>query len=147
MKDRISSGKNPVSMIAFPHEFKSECDACWIQERPATCIFKQFLTNAAEPAVKVKVMLVSSTKPHHKNTLKSYFNIVPFFLYCYTTDNKIAKLDAEVRNTYQTLMIPAEYEGELWKKTISCGLFYAEKSLRVLFVEEVTHSIRKTFRP
>lgn len=62
MKDHTFSGNDAMSIVAFLQEFNSTFNACGIHENGAVWLFKQYIADPAEEAVKARDMLTNSAK-------------------------------------------------------------------------------------
>lgn len=121
-------------------------DAYRIQEGAAVWLFKHFLTGLPKAAVKALGKLVNSAKCYDVGALKSYSTITQFLLKRYVTEGNVPKLDAEVHNRRQGSMASTEYAQDLWTRQLSCESVYDKNVFKTLFVDGVTHRIRKALR-
>lgn len=76
MKDRIFSGKEQMSKIAFLQEFKSAWNACGIHKSAAIWLLKQYLVDPAGAVENALLTLPNSANVYHESALKSYSTIV-----------------------------------------------------------------------
>lgn len=61
-----------MSVVSFLQEFRSACDAFEIHEGAVLWLFKQFLINSDEEAMKGRVTLENSANLYQEGALKLY---------------------------------------------------------------------------
>lgn len=143
MKDRMFSGKNSRSVIAFIQDFKYACDACKMYEGATVWLFKQFSTGLAEAAVKSRICLPNSISSTDYEFFQFYSSIVQFLSKRYAKDDNIAPLDDEIFGLQQSPLAPTKLAQKLWTKKLVRGFVYDEKALKGMFLEWIKVFIRK----
>lgn len=98
IKNRTFFEEDPISLVAFLHKFRSACDTCGVFDVVEMFLFNQSLTDRDETAVSGLVALSHYVKVYQDGALMSFYGIVPLLGYCYDTDDKAAKREAEKCN-------------------------------------------------
>lgn len=96
MKHKTYGGREVASIFAFLQYVKTVCDACSIHEGAALWRFKPVLTGLAETVIKTGTALLTQTAEAQELCLKSYADIVNFWLKRYGAGDKIAVVDGDI---------------------------------------------------
>lgn len=107
-------------------------------------LLRQYITDAAQVALKQRVVLTSYANYYHIGALKLYSDIAQFRLKRYVTPDDNVRLEADVHKLRHISMNAEKFTQEMLTKTLDSGPVYDKMSFKALFVEVVTHSITKT---
>lgn len=98
-------------------------------------LFKLYLTEPPEAAVKSLVALPNSINNGHERSFRTYAKLVPFHLKQYSTDDNISNFGNEIRTVREGKLTLTVFAQQLLSKTLTCGFVYNEKTHKEMFVE------------
>lgn len=146
MKDRIFSGKNLASFIAFLYGFQAACNDCKMHDGAATCLFKHYLTSPVEAVVMGRAALSTGTAKSRKRFFPSFLAVVRNILNRSATDDNKATKAADIRNFKQSRQTAPDYAEQLRIKTLRLGSVSREKTMNGLILGSVHRLLCRTPR-
>lgn len=103
MNNQSLSGKNLLSVIDFVLMFKQACNSSRVHEDAAAQLFQDFITSLALVAIRTRPTMSSNYVNIHKETSRSYVEVINHLLRRYSTNAPIAKAYEKSENSSKKL--------------------------------------------
>lgn len=115
MKYSVLKPSNPISIIAFLHNFQTACDSNGLHERAEIGLFPHFVEKQAKAALSYRMSTTESNTIDKEGILTTHWQVFNYVLEAYTTDDVIAEAESDIMNYKQPKNMSAVcYSETLW---------------------------------
>lgn len=141
MKYFIFKPSDPITILAFLHNFKNACDSNGGFGVAAMWFFPYFLKKPAKAGSLYRMSAKENINTHKEGTLSACFQSVSYLLEAHATHDVIAEAKANIMNWQQPeTMSTTRYSDTLWEKALNCWQVYDESRVKDVFTEGLHHS-------